>query len=332
MINKKLSLSHTVLSGHEDMQALRDGYGKGLLEAGENERVVVLTADLEESTRCHWFSRLYPDRFFDVGVAEQNMAAVAAGMGISGKIPFINSYATFSPGRNWEQIRTLCAYNDSNVKIAGHHAGLLTGPDGATHQSLEDIALMRSMANMTVLVPLDAYEAHKATVAAAHLQGPVYIRLQRENTPLITTKETPFQIGKAYPLWVPRTKRVDVALIGAGPVLYEALKAAKELEKKKIHSVVINTPSLVPLDEREILSWVSRAGAVVSVEEHSIYGGVGSALSELFSKKNPVPMEFIGVDHQFGQSGNGYELYKQYKLLSSDIVAAAQKVIKRKHN
>ncbi len=332
MIHKALSLSHTLFSGHEDMQALRDGYGRGLLEAGENENVVVITADLEESTRCHWFSRLYPDRFFDVGVAEQNMAAVAAGMGISGKIPFINSYATFSPGRNWEQIRTLCAYNDSNVKIAGHHAGLLTGPDGATHQSLEDIALMRSMANMRVLVPLDALEAQRATVAAAGVRGPVYIRLQREKTPVITTKDTPFQIGRAYPLWIPKTKRVDVVLIGAGPVLHEALKAARDLEKKKIHSVVINVPSIVPLDTKEILSWVARAGAVVSVEEHSIYGGIGSAISELLSKKNPVPMEFIGVDGQFGQSGTGYELYKQYKLLSSDIIIATQKVIKRKRS
>lgn len=324
------SISSRIFSGHEDMEALRDGYGKGLLEAGLDKRVVVLTADLEESTRCQWFARLYPERFFDVGVAEQNMAAVAVGMAISGKIPFINSYATFSPGRNWEQIRTLCAYDESNVKIAGHHAGLLTGPDGATHQSLEDIALMRSMAHMRVIVPLDSMEAQKATIAIAKTEGPFYIRLQREKTPLITTKETSFQIGKAYPLWVSKRKNIDVVLVGAGPLMHEALKAATLLEKKKIHSVVLNIPSIVPLDEKEILHWVSKAGSVVSIEEHSIYGGIGSAVSELLSKKKPTPMEYIGIDGVFGQSGGGYELYKHYGLLASDIVHAAERVVKRK--
>lgn len=328
MLNFEAKLSHKIFSPHIDEEALRDGYGKGLLEAGKEKNVVVLTADLEDSTRCSWFKKVYPERFLEMGVAEQNMAVVAAGLSIAGKIPFINSYAVFSPGRNWEQIRTTIAYNDANVKIAGHHAGISTGPDGATHQATEDIAIMRAMPNMEVIVPCDAHEAKKATVAASKMWGPCYIRLQREKTPLMTTDETPYIPGKAYPLWAPRKKKADVLLAGAGPVLYEALLAAWELEKQSIFSIVLNLVSIKPLDEKEILFWAEKTGTVVSIEEHNMHGGVGSALAELFAKKMPMPMEFIAVQDVFGQSGRPRELMKNYHLTAKDIVRAAKKVIR----
>jgi len=249
MLNPDAQLNHKIFDKSSDEEALRDGYGKGLVEAGKEKSVVVLTGDLEESTRVNWFKKVYPERFIECGVAEQNMAAMAAGLGISGKIPFINSYATFSPGRNWEQIRTTIAYNDSNVKIAGHHAGISTGPDGATHQAIEDIAIMRAMPNMKVIVPCDAEEARKATVAMVSLWGPIYIRLAREKTPLITTKETPFVFGKSYLLWQSRGQRIDVAIIGAGPLLYNALLAARELGKQKINSVRTTAPDVSDLNK-----------------------------------------------------------------------------------
>ncbi|PIP92095.1 transketolase, partial [Candidatus Wolfebacteria bacterium CG18_big_fil_WC_8_21_14_2_50_39_7] len=228
--------------------ATRDGFGQGLLIAAEeNPNVVVLSADVASSTRCHLFAEKFPERFFQVGIAEQNLAAIASGLGISGKIPFISSYAIFSPGRNWEQIRTTIAYNDSNVKIAGHHAGLLTGYDGATHQVLEDIALMRVIPNMKVIVPCDAVEAKKATVAAAKISGPIYIRLAREKTPVFTTEDTPFVPAKAEIFW--QSKKPQVLIIGCGPILYNALLAAQELEKEKIGTIVLNNHTIKPIDE-----------------------------------------------------------------------------------
>ena len=229
MLNPEINLSHKIFSGDAEEEALRDGYGKGLVEAGENRNVVALTADLEESTRCHFFKKVYPDRFFEVGVAEQNMIAIAAGLGISGKIPFVNSYAVFSPGGNWQEIRTVVAYNDSNVKIVGHHAGLLTGPDGATHQCLEDIALMRSLPNMKVIVPCDAEEARKATLAAAKIWGPVYIRLAREKTPVITTKETPFVVGKSRIFYLSQKNKPKVLIVSAGPITGNALPGRQRI-------------------------------------------------------------------------------------------------------
>jgi transketolase len=329
MLNEHAHLSHMLFSRHEDRVPVRDGYGQGLLEAGSERSVVVLGADVEESTRCHWFRSVYPERYFEIGIAEQNMAGIAAGLGISGKIPFINSYATFSPGRNWEQVRTLCAYNDANVKIAGHHAGISTGPDGATHQAIEDIAIMRAIPNMKVVAPCDALEAHRATLALSQIWGPAYIRLQREATPLITTKETPFTLGKAYPLWITKRKKVDVLIAGAGPILHEALAAARELEREKIGAVVLNVHTVKPLDEREILSWARKSSAVVSVEEHSVIGGVGSAIAELLMQKNPMPMEMVGVRDIFGQSGTAHELLERYHLAHADIAAAAHKALKR---
>ncbi len=307
----------------------RDGYGEGLVLAGEADKnVVVLCADLTESTRSNKFAEKFPERFFELGVAEQNLATVAAGLGISGKIPFISSYAAFSPGRNWEQIRTTISYNDSNVKIAGAHAGISVGPDGATHQAIEDIATMRVMANMRVFVPMDAVEARKATVAAASLWGPVYIRLGREKTPIMTTDETPFTPGKAELLW--DGKKPEVAIIGCGSLLYNALLAARELEKEKISVLVINSHTVKPLDEEAILAAAKSAGAVVTVEEHQVMGGLGGAISELLARKLPTPMEFIGMQNTFGESGAPSELIEKYGMGAKDIIAAVKKVIKRK--
>ncbi len=309
--------------------ATRDGYGEGLVLAGESDKnVVVLCADLTESTRAQKFAEKFPERFFEIGVAEQNLATVAAGLGISGKIPFISSYASFSPGRNWEQIRTTIAYNDSNVKIAGAHAGISVGPDGATHQAIEDIATMRAMANMRVFVPADAVEARKMTVAAAKLWGPVYIRLGREKTPAMTTVDSPFTPGHAEVWWEGR--RPEVAIIGCGALLYNGLLAARELEKEKISVMVINSHTVKPLDGETILAAAKTCGAVVSVEEHQVMGGLGGAISELLARKLPTPMEFIGMQDTFGESGAPSELIEKYGMGAKDIIAAVKKVINRK--
>lgn len=330
MLNSELNLSHKIFSSDVEERALRDGYGEGLLEAGKNKNVVVLTADLKDSTRTSAFARVYTDRFFEVGIAEQNMAAVAAGMGISDKIPYINSYATFSPGRNWEQIRTTIAYNDSNVKIIGHHAGISTGPDGATHQAIEDIATMRVMPNMKVILPCDYEQARKATVAISKIWGPVYMRLAREKTPMITTKWTPFIFGKAQLFWKPKRKNAHVLIVASGTMVYNAMLAAKELEKQKIYSYVLNLHTVKPIDAKKIIEYAKRAEAVVTVEEHNIIGGVGSAVAEVLSKKYPIKMEFIGIQDIFGQSGNMRELWKRYGLDVKYIISAIKRVIKRK--
>ena len=329
MLNKEIFPSEKIFSEHPDEKPTRDGFGEGLLIAGEqNKDVVVLSADLKESTRCHWFAEKYPKRFVEIGVAEQNMATIAAGLGISGKIPFISSYATFSPGRNWEQIRTSIAYNDSNVKIAGHHAGISTGPDGATHQAIEDIATMRAIPNMKVIVPCDSIEAKKVTIASTHIWGPIYIRLAREKTPIMTTEETLFTPQKAYILW--ESKKPQVAIIGAGPILFEALIAAKELEKEKIGTLVLNSHTIKPLDEKKIIEIAKKCRAIVSVEEHNVIGGLGSAISETLARHFPVPMEFIGLQDTFGESGTPDELAQKYGLKSKNIKDAVKKVIKRK--
>lgn len=332
MLNKDLNLSEQIFDKEIKQKPLRDGYGEGLVIAGEKDaNVVVLCADLKESTRCHWFAEKFPQRFFEMGVAEQNMATIAAGLGVSGKIPFIASYATFSPGRNWEQIRTTAAYNNSNVKIAGHHAGISTGPDGATHQAIEDIAIMRAIPEMKVIVPCDATEARKATLAAVQMWGPVYIRLAREKTPLMTDENTPFIPGKAEIFWESDGKnKAQVAIIAAGPVLHQALLAAKELEKEKIGSVVLNCHTIKPLDEKKIIEVAKKCGAVVTVEEHNIVGGLGGAVAEALAKNYPTPQEFIGLQDCFGESGSPEELAKKYGLTSGDIIHAAHKAIKRK--
>lgn len=309
-------------------QPTRDGYGEGLLIAGAaNPNVVVLCADLKESTRCEQFAAKFPERFIEVGVAEQNMATIAAGLGISGKIPFISSYATFSPGRNWEQIRTTICYNDSNVKIAGHHAGVSVGPDGATHQALEDIAMMRALPNMKVMVPCDAIEARKATVAAAKLWGPVYLRFSRDHSPVMTTEETPFTPGKAQVFW--HSKRPQVVLIACGPLLHGALIAAKELEKEKIGTVVVNNHTVKPLDERLLLELAASVGRFVTVEEHQVAGGLGGAIAELLAAHHPCPIEFIGMHNSFGQSGKPSELIEFYGMGADDIVQATRRLLDR---
>ena len=333
MINEISKLNKKIFEAGIEQKPTRDGYGQGLVVAGEKDKnVVVLCADLTESTRSHWFKEKFPERFFEMGVAEQNMATVAAGLGISGKIPFISSYAVFSPGRNWEQIRTTIAYNDSNVKICGAHAGVSVGPDGATHQAVEDIATMRAMPNMKVFVPCDAIEAKKATVAAAQIWGPVYMRFAREKTPIMTTEETPFTPGKAYEMWNPPTggKKPQAVIIGAGPVLYNALQAAKELEEEGIGTIVLNNHTIKPIDEKKIIELAKKCGAIVSVEEHNIVGGLGGAIAEVLAKNFPAPMEFIGMQDCFGESGAPDELIKKYGMGAEDIVKAAKKAIKRK--
>lgn len=297
--------------------------------AGEkDERVVVLTADLKESTRVNLFAERFPKRFIEVGVAEQALATLAAGMAAYGKIPFISSFAIFSPGRNWEQVRTTIALNDVPVKIAGHHTGVSVGPDGATHQALEDIALMRVMPNMTVVVPADAIEAKKAVVEAAKSEHPTYIRLTRGETPVFTTEESPFKIGRAEVLWDSRNPQA--AIIACGPLVYEAMLAAKELEKKNIETLVINSHTIKPLDEQAIIRAAKISGSVVTVEEHQINGGLGSVVAEVLAKNYPVPIEYIGMPDSFGESGQVDELMEKYKMKSKDITEAVKTVIKRR--
>ncbi len=310
-----------------EMAPTRDGYGKGLVEAGEkDERVVVLCADLTESTRSLWFAEKFPERFIEIGVAEQNMALVASGMANYGKIPFISSYATFSPGRNNEQIRTNICINNVPVKIAGSHAGVSVGPDGATHQALEDIALMRVQPRMVVVVPCDAVEAQKATIAAAFNGHPTYIRFGREKSPVFTTKDTPFEIGRAEVL----RDGKDVAIIGCGMLLYNAIVAAEELSQEGIDCMVINSHTVKPIDEKTITEAAQKTGAVVSVEEHQVNGGLGSAVAEVLSRNYPVPQEFIGVQNRFGESGTPDELIEAFGLGVGSIKEAVKKVISRK--
>ncbi|QQG41797.1 MAG: transketolase family protein [Candidatus Woesebacteria bacterium] len=331
MLRSSLKLAEKIFEKDVEQIPTRQGYGEGLVIAGEKDpNVVVLCADLTESTRSNLFKEKFPSRFVEMGVAEQGMATVAAGMANYGKIPFISSYAAFSPGRNWEQIRTTIALNDVPVKIAGAHAGLTVGPDGATHQMLEDIALMRAMPNMIVVYPCDSVEAKKATVASAANGKPTYIRLAREKTVVITTEATPFKIGKADVFWI--SKDPQVSIIAAGSLLFEALIAAQELEKTGINVEVVNCHTIKPLDERTIISSVKKTGAVVTVEEHQIIGGLGGAVAELLAKNLPTPQEFIGMPDHFGESGEPDELLRKYHMKSEDIVVAVKKVIVRKNS
>lgn len=331
MINSDIQLSDAIFNEDMPQAPTRDGYGKGLVEAGEkNENVVVLCADLTESTRSQWFAEKFPERFIEVGVAEQNMASLAAGMAVAGKVPFISSYAMFNPGRNWEQIRTTVCYNEANVKIGGAHAGVSVGPDGATHQAIEDIALMRPIANMTVLVPCDALEAQKATIAAAGLKGPVYLRFARDKSPVFTSEATPFEVGKIQYFW--KCENPSVSLIACGPLVYNALLAAKELEGEGIQVDVINNASIKPLDTEGIVAAAKRSRGVVTVEEHQVEGGMGGAVAELLAKSYPVPLEFIGVQGQFGQSGSPAELIEHYGMGVNSIKDAAKRVLRRKNS
>lgn len=323
---------------NKEQKSTRDGFGEALVEAGrKNENIVVLTADLKESTRVNLFAEAFPERYIQVGVAEQVLVTVASGMAAYGKIPFATSYAVFSPGRNWEQIRTTIALNDVPVKIVGAHAGLGPGPYGSTHQALEDIALMRTLPNMVVEIPCDFEEAKKATLAIAANGKPSYLRLAKEETPAITTAKSPFKIGRAEVLWGPSTGsgrhgNPEAAIVVCGPLVYEALSAANELAKKEIETLVINCHTIKPIDERTIIRAAKITGAVVTVEEHQIAGGLGSAVAEVLSQNFPVPVEFIGIKDSFGESGTPEELKKKFGLTAKDIIEAVKRVILRKNS
>jgi len=310
---------------------IRKGFGEGLLQAGEEDvRVVALCADLTESTTMHIFKKRFPERYLQAGIAEQSMASMASGMAAMGKIPFFSSYAMFSPGRNWEQIRTTICYNHVNAKIVGSHAGISVGPDGGTHQAIEDMAITRVIPRMVVIAPCDAIEAKKATLAAAKYDGPVYIRLAREGTPIVTTLETPFAIGKGEIFFTPKEGVPPrVGIIATGSLVYNAIMAAKQLEDIGVGAKVLNLPTVKPLDEEAVLALAKECGAIVSVEEHQRKGGMGSAVAEFLAQTYPTKQEFIGVDDQFGQSGTPNELVEHYGMGVSAIVAAAQKVIAR---
>ena len=331
MLNPKAKLSKKLFDKDVEQVPTRNGYGEGLVIAGEaDEGVVALCADLTDSTRTKYFKDKFPDRFIEIGVAEQLLATVAAGMANYGKIPFISSYAAFSPGRNWEQIRTTIAINNVPVKIAGAHAGISVGPDGATHQQLEDIAIMRTMPNMIVIAPGDSIEAKKATIEVAKNGKPTYMRFAREKTPVFTTEDTPFKIGRAETLW--ESKDPQVAIIGCGPLVYEALIAAQKLDsaKTKIGTIVINSHTVDPIDEKIIIDAAKKTGAVVTVEEHQINGGHGSAVAEVLTRNYPVPMEYVGMPNHFGESGEPQELLEKWGMKSRHIVNAVRRVIKRK--
>ena len=306
---------------------IRSGYGDGLVVAGERDgRVVALCADLTESTKTQAFAERFPDRFVEIGVAEQNLVTVASGMAAVGKIPFITSYATFSPGRNWEQIRTTVCYNDQPVKIIGSHAGVSVGPDGATHQALEDMAIMRALPNMTVIAPCDHLEAKRATIAAAKHDGPVYIRLARERTPVITTEHTPFEIGKSLTF----VEGSDVTLVTCGSLTYQALLAAQALRTLGVSAEVLNMHTVKPIDADALVASVRKTGCVVSIEEHQVTGGLGGAVAELLARSYPVPQSFIGMPDRFGESGEPNELLAHCHMVADDIVAAARDAVARK--
>ncbi len=315
----------------KDMQSLpsRNGYGEGLLEAGKRDKnVVALSADLTESTRTLPFAEAFPDRFVQVGITEQNMASVASGMAAMGKVPFIASYAMFSPGRNWEQIRTTVAYNESNVKIIGAHAGVSVGPDGATHQAIEDIALMRVIPNMIVIAPADVHEARKATLAAAKYEGPVYIRIGRSNTPVVTTPESPFEIGKGVVMFEKNNDLpTSIGIVVTGSLLYNAIKAAQALEEKGIGATVLHLATIKPLDTEALLKLAKSHTALVTVEEHQRAGGLGGAVAEYLSEACPIKIMRVGVDDQFGQSGEPEELIEYYKMGVEGILEAATKAL-----
>lgn len=331
MLNPDAKLTDKMFMDDVPMAPTRDGFGKGSIEAGKkDERVVALSADLSESVRADWFQKEFPERYIEVGVAEQNLATVAAGLANYGKIPFLTSYAAFSPGRNYEQIRTTIALNNVPAKVCGMHAGVQTGPDGATHEMLEDVSLMRALPNMIVVVPGDAEEGRKATYAAAFNGKPTYLRFGREKMPVFTTAETPFEIGKAYYLWKPKLATYDVTIIGCGSLLYEALKAARQLESEGIPVSVVNSHTVKPLDEATILEAATEAGAVVTVEEQVVNGALGGAVAECLARTRPTPIEFIGMHDVFGQSGTAWDLIKHYKMDAPAIVAAVKKVKGRK--
>ncbi|MEK7609506.1 MAG: transketolase C-terminal domain-containing protein [Patescibacteria group bacterium] len=339
MLNPSQKLNPKLFNADVEQVPIRKGFGEGLVKAAEaDKRVVGLCADLVESTQMHLFKQKFPERFIEIGVAEQNLVTVASGLAAMGKIPFISSYATFSPGRNWEQIRTTVCYNDRPVKIVGSHAGVSVGPDGGSHQALEDIAITRVLPRMVVISPCDAIEAKKATIAAAKTKDPTYIRLAREKTPIITTEETPFEIGKAAIVFKTENRvgskekggKNNVGIIATGALLFKVLNVAKKLESEGKNVIVMNLATIKPLDEDAIIKLAHETRAIVTVEEHQVKGGMGSAVAECLAAHFPVPIEFIGVKDQFGQTGKPDELIEFYGMGEKDIYNAAQRVILRK--
>lgn len=307
----------------EKSEPIRAGFGRGLLQAGQQDKnVVALCADLTGSTQMSLFADEFPDRFVEVGVAEQNLVTVGSGLAAMGKIPFVSSYASFSPGRNWEQIRTTICLNDQPVKIIGSHAGLYTGADGATHQMLEDLALMRALPNMVVIAPGDSLEAERATLAMAKDGRPNYMRLAREATPILTSAKTPFEIGKAY---VYRPGQ-DVSLVCTGTMTYQALAAAEKwLAERNINAEVVHVPTIKPLDDKTILASAKKTGRVVTIEEAQINGGLGGAVAELLGEKLPTPLLRLGMVDEFGQSGTPEELLDHYGLDAKSIYVRVRK-------
>lgn len=328
MIDPSQYLNSHVLDPDVLMEPIRSGFGRGLLEAGRlNKQVVALCADLTESTKMDAFAKAYPERFVEVGIAEQNLVTVAAGMALAGKVPFVSSYAAFSPGRNWEQIRTTICLNETNVKIVGSHAGISVGPDGATHQMLEDIALMRVLPHMVVVVPADALEAEKATLTLAHYAGPAYIRLAREKTPVVTTDKSPFSLAKAQIL----RHGEHVTIVAAGTMVYQSLVAAEELSTKYgIEAEVINAAVIKPLDTITILASARKTGAVLTAEEGQVAGGLGGVVAETLADHYPVPLSRVGIYDRFGESGSPQELMEHFELTGHAIVKKVRELIKRK--
>lgn len=309
------------------MVPTRDGFGEGLLELGEhNKDVVVLSADLTDSTRAAWFKKKFPERFFGMGVAEQDMFSTAAGFALMGKIPFACTFGVFASGRAWDQIRVSVAYMNLNVKICGTHGGISVGPDGATHQALEEIALMRILPNMTVIVPCDALEARKATVEAAKVAGPVYIRLGRSGVPLISKPSDAFRIGKANTL----REGNDLTVFACGQMVYEAMLACDILEKEGVKARLVNMHTPKPIDIDAVIKAARETGAIVTAEEHTVAGGFGSAIAEIAAQTAPVPIKMIGVQNRFGVSGEPDELFEYFGLKPKHIVKAAKEALAMK--
>lgn len=327
-------LRKTLFTQQEEEKATREGFGEGLVTAGElDDRIVALCADLTESVKMDGFRAKFPKRFFEVGITEQAMSGLASGMAAMGYIPFLSSYAMFSPGRNWEQIRTTIAYNNVPVKIVGAHTGVSVGPDGATHQAVEDIALMRLLPNMQVFVPCDATEAKAITLHIAKTKEPAYLRLTREKTPLMLPDNYVWNHGKGYVLYMPQHKYGGVfahavGVVACGPIIYEAIKAAIELEKEGIGVTVVNMPQVKPLDVSFLLRFAKDVRAIVTVEEHQVAGGLGSAVAEYLSEHHPIRIGRIGLQDRFGQSGKVSELYEEYGLSAKHI---AQKIRETLH-
>lgn len=325
MLNPKLHLNIHIFDKNVKQVPTRNGYGKALISLGKsNPNIVAMTADLVESTRTDEFQKQFPKQFIECGIAEQNMVAIAAGLAVTGKIPFIASYATFSPGKNWETIRTTVSYNNANVKIAGHHAGVMTGPDGPTHQATEDIAIIRPLPNFTIFVPCDAIEAEKATHAAAIHNGPVYIRFSRDISPIITTEKTPYIVEKIQPFWI--SKKPRILILAMGYMVYHALVAAKRLERIGIDTIVANVATIKPFDKKGLLTLVKKVRGVVTVEDHQTTGGLGGVIAEFLATSHPMLMSYVGLHDTFAESGSVAAILKKYNMDAAGVVQAVKRL------